>query len=110
MVELERSRCNSAECFLEPQFGGRLTDQSFTRPTEQLFTRSVQKAEGFVFIEGEYRQVDLLQHLSEKSRGFDRAEALLAKDLLEGIRLEIRNRKGTARSRASDPNREVPFA
>jgi hypothetical protein len=110
MIQLERARCDSAERFLEPKFGGLPADQSLTRLTKQRFTRSVQEPEGFVFIEGEHRQVDFLQHLSEKSRGLHRAETLLAKNLLEGIRLEIRDRERTSRSRASDPNREVPFA
>jgi hypothetical protein len=96
MIQLERSRCDSAERFLEPKFGGRPADQALTRLTEQRFTRSVQKPERFIFIEGEYRQVDFLQHLSEKSRGLDRTETLLAKNLLEGVRLEIRDRERTS--------------
>jgi len=109
MIQLERPRCDSAERFLEPKFGGRPADQSLSRLTEQRFTCPVQEPEGFVFIEGEHRQVDFLQHLSEKSRGLDRAKPLLAKDLLEGIRFQIRDRERPARSRSSDSNREVTF-
>ena len=110
MIQLECAGRDSPERFLKPKFGRRSSDQSLARLTEQGFTRSVHEPKGLVFVEGEYRQVDLLQDLSEKSRGLDRAETLLAKHLLECVRLEIRDRERPARSRASDPNREVPLA
>jgi hypothetical protein len=91
--DVERAGRDADEGVGEPELLGRLTDEAVGRVAQQPLARAVDQPQDPVRTEREHRDVDLLQHLAQRLRGLDRAEALIAQDAFQRVHLLIGERQ-----------------